>query len=72
MNITELPIAKRPFCKALALINSCGLVIPYFATELKSSGLAHAISLNSLTKKFNPGICLKDNSKPLIPVLANR
>ena len=63
---------KRPFCNALALIKSWALLIPYFCTLAKSSNDALAISLYSLTKKLNPGVCLAVSVKPLTPVLANR
>ena len=34
--------------------------------------LANAISLNSLTRKLNPGVCLAVNVRPLTPVRAKR
>ena len=61
-----------PFCSALALIKSSAVLIPYCATSAKLSGVALAISLNSLTKKLNPGVCLAVNTNPLTPVLANK
>ena len=30
------------------------------------------MSLNSLTRKLNPGVCLPVNASPFTPVLANR
>ena len=32
----------------------------------------NAMSLNSFTRKLNPGVCLAVKLKPLIPVLANK
>ena len=38
----------------------------------KLSADANAISLNSLTKKLKPGVCLPVSASPFTPVLANR
>ena len=72
MEIKEVPIANLPCCNALALANSVAFVIPYFLTSVKLSALAQAISLNSLTRKLKPGVCLAVSCKPLTPVLANK
>ena len=70
--MTALPIANLPSCNALALTSSSAELIPYLATFDKSSGVAKWISLNSLTRKLNPGVCFAVNARPLTPVLANR
>ena len=35
-------------------------------------GLANAISLNSFTRKLNPGVCLAVSFSPFTPVRANK
>jgi len=72
IKIRALPIANLPVCNALALANSSADLIPYLATSSRLSAVVFAISLNSFTKKFKPGVCLAVNSKPLTPVLAKR
>ena len=72
IEVKALPIANLPVCKALAFASSSALVMPYFLTASMLLGLAKAISLNSLTKKLNPGVCLAVNLRPFTPVLANR
>ena len=66
------PIANLPNCKALALAKSSAVLIPYFATSPKLSGVANRISLNSFTNKFTIGVCLAVSVKPFTPVLANK
>ena len=72
MNVTAEPIANLPVCKALALCNSSAVLIPYFLRLPKLSAVANAMSLNSLTKKLNQGVCLAVSARPFTPVLANR
>ena len=72
IKVTAEPIASLPVCKALALANSVALLIPYFLTSAKFSAVANAMSLNSLTKKLKPGVCLPVSASPFTPVLANK
>ena len=42
------------------------------SANVSGEGLANAMSLNSLTRKLKPGVCLAVSFSPFTPVLANK